>query len=314
MGRVIKKDEQSDVTSASLDAKELRDEGGAPSSSRIPAEKVEPPSDADRPAGKGASEGQVLRGEETQQAVQPVSVEPVTPAEDPDSDDAPSSVRDADGGHDGGAADDRKEEAEKADGPPTRTDAEWQEHLEEEVEAARAEGYEAGREEGYDAGYEEGYDEAEATLRAEWEAEREALIEDITRFDEVWAEYIDESESRFVELALQLAEAIVDAPIASSLRQASEEALAEAVAKLSGTPPVTITVHPVDFQRLQESGLAEHLTDKYEDLHLESDPECAEGDWSVASPSGVVRRRRQEVVNTLRDHLSLSSASVVDEE
>lgn len=312
MGRVIKKDEQSDVASASLD-EDFREERG-PKSSRIPAEKVDPPSDADRPSGKGVLEGQVLKGEEAQQAVQPVSVEPVTPAEDPGSDDATSSSPDQDDGRDGGAADDREEETEEADGPPTRTDAEWQEHLEEKVEAAREEAYEAGREEGYDAGYEEGYEEAESTARAKWEEEREALIEDISHFDEVWAEYIDESESQVVELALRLAEAIVDAPIASSLRQASEEALTEAVAELSGTPPVTITVHPVDFQRLQESGLAEHLTDKYEDLQLESDPECVEGDWSVASPSGVIRRRRQEVVDTLRDHLSLSSGSISDEE
>jgi len=88
----------------------------------------------------------------------------------------------------------------------------------------------------------------------------------------------------------------------------SEEAVIEAVAELAGTPPLTITVHPVDYQRLQESGLAEHLTEKYEELQLESDPEHKEGDWTVASPAGAVRRRRSEVIDTLRERLRLSAA------
>lgn len=308
MGRVIKKDEQSDVTSASLD-EEFREEQPGAAAPRIPAEKVDPPSDADRST-EGVSKGTVLPAEETRQVAQPVSVEPAIPVVEPAPDDAPSSASGEDGARDAEPAGD----SEGDESPPSRTDAEWQAHLEEEVEAARAEAYEAGREEGYEAGYEEGYDEAETTLRAEWKEERDALVEDITHFDEVWAEYIDESRSRFVELALRLAEAIVDAPIASSLRRASEEALTEAVAELSRTPPVTIAVHPVDYQRLQESGLTEHLTEKYDDLQLESDPECAEGDWSVASPSGVIRRRRKEVVDTLRDHLSLSASSSTSED
>jgi hypothetical protein len=80
------------------------------------------------------------------------------------------------------------------------------------------------------------------------------------------------------------------------------------VAELAGTPPITVTVHPVDYQRLQESGLADHLTDKYDDLQLESDPERAEGDWTVASPAGAIRRRRREVIDTLRGRLSLSDS------
>jgi len=307
MGRVIKKDEQSDVTSASIDDEDLRAEGPpSTSSARIPAEKVDSPAESTRSDEKRPSQGHVLRADETRPAAQPVPVEPVTPEveDSPSESSAPAPEKEAE-----------REPASgnepSADAPPARSDAEWQEHLEEAVEAAREEGYETGREEGYEAGYDEGYAEAEATLRAEWEEEREALIEDTTRFEEVWTQYVEESESQFVELALRLAEAIVDAPLTDSLRRASEEALTEAVVELAGTPPITIIVHPVDFQRLQESGLAEHLTEKYDDLQLESDPECAEGDWSVSSPAGAVRRRRSEVVETLREHLSLS-ASVSD--
>lgn len=306
MGRVIKNDEQSDVTTASLD-EDLRDEaplGGT--SSRIPAEKVGPPEKSDASDGPAPSM-RVLRSDQTREAAEPVLVEPVAPesgsesgSDSPDASSEPAGADETEP-----AADDEDEEA---DAPPERTDAEWRERMEEAVEEARAEGYDAGREDGYQAGYDEGYEDAETTLRAEWEEERESLIGDITRFEEVWTQYIDENESRFVELALQLAESIVDAPIADSLRKASEEALTEAVAELAGTPPITVTVHPVDYQRLQESGLADHLTDKYDELQLESDPERTEGDWTVASPAGAVRRRRREVIDTLRSHLRLTAS------
>lgn len=304
MGRVIKKDEQSGITSASFDEVDLHAEGTLSTSSRIPAEKVDSPAESDRPDGEALSQGRVLRADETRPATQPVTVEPVMPEveDSPEESSAPTSEEEA-------KREPWSDDNLSDDAPPPRSDAEWQEHLQEAVETARAEGYEAGREEGYEAGYDEGYAEAEATLRVEWEEEREALIADTTRFEEVWTRYVEESESRFVELALQLAEAIVDAPLTDSLRRASEEALTEAVAELAGTPPITITVHPVDFQRLQESGLAEHLTEKYDDLQLESDPECAEGDWSVSSPAGVVRRRRSEVLETLREHLGLSASA-----
>ncbi len=305
MGRVIKNDEQSEVTSASLD-EELRDEipPGA-SSSRIPAEKVESPDESGGSRDAMAPEGRVLGRDETQPSSDSVLVEPVAPDPDPSSADAP---QDPDADEDDDTEPAADSEDEEADPPPERTDAEWREQMEAAVEEARAEGYDAGREDGYQTGYDEGYEDAETTLRAEWQDERETLIGDITQFEDAWTQYIDENESRLVELALQLAEAIVDAPIADSLREASEEALTEAVAELAGTPPITVTVHPVDYQRLQESGLADHLTDKYDDLQLESDPERAEGDWTVASPAGAIRRRRREVIDTLRGRLSLSDS------
>ncbi len=293
MGRIIKKDEQSDVTPASLDD-ELHDEPVPGSSeSRIPAERVDPPEESEGSHGHAVSKEPILDPDQTRRTSEPVRVDPVEPADlEPDSPPADPSAEQAE--------DDESEQEDDADNaPPERTDSEWQERLEE----ARIEGYE----EGYSDGYDDGYDEAEATVRAEWAEEREALVEDTTRFEEVWTEYIDEHEAQLVELTLQMAETIVDAPLTDSLRKASEEAIIEAVADLAGTPPLTITVHPVDFQRFQESGLAEHLTEKYDDLQLESDPERTEGDWTVASPAGAVRRRRSEVIDTLRSHLSLSA-------
>ncbi len=299
MGRIIKKEDLSGESSAPL-TEELGDGGTqGSSSSRIPREKVNPPQDSSRFSERPTWKGPVLEPSQTQQTSETVQIVPVDPKPVSSPDPSPDQTEEPEEADDGN----RSEED-----TPERTDAEWQEHLEEAVEEARVEGYEKG----YSEGYDDGYDEAEATSRAEWEEEREALIEDTNRFDEMWTQYIDENESRLVQLTLQLAEAIVDAPLTDSLRRVSEEAIIEAVAELAGTPPITITVHPVDYQRLQESGLAEHLTDKYAELQLESDPEHTEGDWTVASPAGAIRRRRSEVIDTLRDRLHLS-ASDADE-
>ena len=303
MGRIIKNEDQSNVTSAPLD-KNLR-EGGSPGSfsSRIPGEKVSVQDQGDFSDGPVAR-GPVLDPDQTQRTTEPVQVDPIAPEPDPSLSDGPA---DPSQGHEEHEAEGGEEAADEES--RERTDAEWEERLEEAVEEARTEGYEKG----YSEGYDDGYDEAEETLGSEWEADREALIDDINQFEELWAQYIDENESKLVELTLQMAEAIVDAPLADSLRRVSEGAVIEAVAELAGTPPITITVHPVDFQRLQESGLAEHLTEKYDELQLESDPEREEGDWTVSSPAGAIRRRRSEVIDTLRQRLRLSASDAGEE-
>lgn len=291
MGQIIKKEEQSEVTSAPLND-ELQDRDAPHStSSRIPNEKVNAQGAPDRPSGPVAK-GPVLEADQTRPTRESVHIEPVAPKRVPSPTDPSTEPEDEEENE----SDD--EDAEEAD---ERAEPDIPEHVEEAIEDARVEGYEKG----YSEGYDDGYDEAEQSLRAEWEEERETLIDDTNRFETLWAQYIDENESRMVELTLQLAEAIVDAPLTDSLRSAAEEAIIEAVAELAVTPPITITVHPVDYKRLQESGLADHLTEKYEDLQLESDPDRVEGDWTVASPAGAIRRRRSEVIDTLRSRLRL---------
>ncbi|MCS3698863.1 flagellar assembly protein FliH [Salinibacter ruber] len=291
MGRVIKNTDTSEVTSVSLDEDVL-----AEGADRIPAEQVEETEgdDADPPPGDAAPQGRVLRAGEAGRSPEPVTVRPdeiatqdasgSDPAAPSGPDDTGTDAPPADG-----AADDPDENG------PTRTDAEWRAHLEEKVEAARAEGYEEG--------HDDGYAEAEATLRAEFDDTRRQLSEDIARFEELWETYIDDAESEIIELTLDLAETIVDAPFTETMRQASEEAVIEAVTELAATPPVTIRLHPVDCQRVRESGLVTRLQENYEGLTLEPEPDFEEGDWSVSSPTGVVRRLRAEVLETLRGEL-----------
>lgn len=290
---VIKKDAQANVTPATF-------EETAPTSAahRIPAERTSMPEgdDAGKENKRQPIRGQVLRDGTTRQTVHPVTVEPEEFVADLPLDDDPSSERDA-------TNEMEKEEASNEESG--RTEAEWKEHLEDAVATARAEGYEEGRE----AGYEAGYEEAETTVRAECREQREALVDDASRLDDLWTHYVEEREPMLVELALELAEAIVDAPFAESMRQASEEALTEAIAELDTVPPVTVTVHPSDYQRLQDSGLADRMEATTEELHWESDPDRAKGDWSVTSPAGAIRRLRSEIVETLRAHLELPPAS-----
>ncbi|WP_263809752.1 FliH/SctL family protein [Salinibacter sp.] len=299
MGRVIKNTDTSDVTSVSLDEDVL-----AEGADRIPAEQVAEAEhdDADPPPGGAAPQGRVLRAGEAGRSPEPVTVRPdeiatqdasgSDPAAPSGPDDTGTDAPPTDG------ADDHPDENE-----PTRTDAEWRAHLDEKVEAARAEGYEEGHDDGYEAGYDDGYAEAEATLQAEFDDTRRQLSEDIARFEELWETYIDGAESAIIELTLDLAETIVDAPFTETMRQASEEAVIEAVTELAATPPVTIRLHPVDCQRVRESGLVTRLQENYEGLTLEPEPDFEEGDWSVSSPTGVVRRLRAEVLETLRGEL-----------
>jgi flagellar assembly protein FliH len=300
MGRVIKNEETSGATSVSLDEEVLAEE-----TDRIPAEQVEETEadDGEPPLGDGETKGRVLRVDETGRSSEPVTVRPeeVLSREASDDDPAPPSETE------GTAAEGPP--ADEAESAPSWTDAEWRAHLEERVEAARAEGYEEGHDDGYEAGYDDGYAEAEATMQAEFEDTRQQLLEDTARFEELWETYIDEAESKIVELSLDLAETIVDAPFTETMRQASEEAVIEAVTELAGTPPVTIRLHPVDCQRVRESGLVTRLQDNYEGLALEAEPDFEEGDWSVSSPTGVVRRLRTEVLETLRGELRRATTS-----
>ncbi|WP_103026678.1 hypothetical protein [Salinibacter altiplanensis] len=303
MGRVIKNAEATEATSVSLD-EDVRMEGA----DRIPAEQVEAtePDDAGAEPDDVAPQGHVLRAGEADRAPEPVRVRPEEVVSRTPSDEA----RAAPSEPDDEAADAPPDD--EADDLPARTDAEWKARLDEKVEAARAEGYEEGHDDGYEAGYDDGYEEAEAAVRAELDDTRQQLLEDTSRFEELWATYIDEAESKIVELTLDLAETIVDAPFPEAMRQASEEAVIEAVTALAGPPPVTIQLHPVDCQRVRESGLVERLQENYEGLTLEPEPDFAEGDWCVSSPTGVMRRLREEVLETLRGELRRVATSTPD--
>lgn len=75
-----------------------------------------------------------------------------------------------------------------------------------------------------------------------------------------------------VELALEVAETLLDAPLPESIRGVSARTLTEAVEQLARSAPLEISMHPVDFLRLQEQGVIAQLESRHPDLHWISIP------------------------------------------
>ncbi len=178
-----------------------------------------------------------------------------------------------------------------------------------EADAALAEAVAAAREEAFAAGRAEGLAEganaAEAEAEADRDADRSAFAEDAKRLRARWTDHLRRAEPLLVQLAIDTAEALLDAPLPDGLRALGEEALTAAVEQLAEEAPLTLTLHPADRLRLQEHGLAEHLDATFPGLRWTTDPSLAEGDWLVETPKAAVRRVRAELLGQLRDRLGL---------
>ena len=183
-------------------------------------------------------------------------------------------------------------------------EAEWAARLEKATREAAKEAAEVARAEGYA----QGYAEAETRLDEAFTAERTALLADMDHLGDLWQQHIEESAPLLTELALEIAETLLDAPLPDAVRGASVQGLTAAVEQLAGTPPVQITLHPVDYLRLQEAGITEQLEAVHDGLRWTTDATLAEGDWSVQSPEAALRRLRAEITQTVRNRLGLSEA------
>lgn len=181
-------------------------------------------------------------------------------------------------------------------------EAEWSA----KVEQAATEAWQEGFQSGYDVGYEDGFDDAKAKVGAQMEEDVEALADDVVQLKSLWEQYIEASEPALVELAVEVAEALLDTPLPDSVRGASARAIAEAVEELANAGSLTVTLHPVDYQRLQEKGMIDQLNANHEQtLHWNPDPEHAEGDWSVESPTALIRHHKDETLASVRQLLGM---------
>lgn len=188
-------------------------------------------------------------------------------------------------------------------------EAEWSAKVEEAATEAWQEGFQSG----YDVGYEDGFDDAKAKVGAQMDKEVEALANDVVQLKSLWEQYIEESEPALVELAVEVAEAVLDTPLPDSVRGASARAIAEAVEDLANAGSLTVTLHPVDYQRLQEKGMLDQLNANHEQtLHWNPDPEHAEGDWSVESPTALVRHHKDEILRAVKQRLGIDPSAAHD--
>ena len=190
------------------------------------------------------------------------------------------------------------EEPDPLDELRAELEAEWSAN----VEAAAAEARQEGFEQGYDVGYDDGVGDTEARLGKQFDADVKQLAADVAQLKSLWEEYIEASEPALLELAVQVGEALLDAPLPESIRGASARAIAEAVEELASAGSLTVTLHPVDYQRLQEKGLIDQLNANHEQmLHWNPDPNHAEGDWSVESPTALIRHHKAETLDAVKE-------------
>ncbi len=287
-GRVIKKDDAARRGVApheppAFEAERRRD--ALPEAQAVAADTA----DANTPsAAPPTARRRVLRGAEGYvAAAQPYAVAPPLPPPD-----APSASTPPPEAPLPGEADDEKAEPQKnLETLKTEWDADWQKRLDAAVEAARA------------AGHADGYAQAQNELQADFEAQQKALAQDAAQLKTLWTEHIEASKPLLARLALDLAETILDAPLPSAVKGASERAITAAVEDLADDPPLTVRLHPVDHMRLQEAGVTEQLSAVHADLRWDPDPDLHEGDWSVSSPSGLIRRLREEIAQSLHRRL-----------
>ncbi|WP_412069072.1 hypothetical protein [Rubrivirga sp. IMCC43871] len=124
-----------------------------------------------------------------------------------------------------------------------------------------------------------------------------------------WDEAVRGLEAPLIELAVEVAEAVLDAPLGPAQRAAAEAALSSAVDAVSGTAPVTVALHPVDLLHVQETGLAASIEATHPGLRWEADPALAEGDWGVSTSTAAIQRIRTDMMTALRSRLSVAPTS-----
>ena len=180
------------------------------------------------------------------------------------------------------------------------------------LDAARDEGHEAGR---------ASRDAEVAALQAEVERLTQEQTEDVraaeaqaastaeaaARLSALWADAVRRLEPDLAALAVDVAEAVLDAPLSDEQRAAAARALAAAVDGLAGALPVTVRVHPVALLALREAGLAEALEGQHE-VRWEPDDALDPDEWTAETDEGAVRRLRAPLFAALRDRLGLDAA------
>ena len=124
-----------------------------------------------------------------------------------------------------------------------------------------------------------------------------------------WRTAVRQLEPTLAEIAVDIAEAILESPLADTQRAALDRSLAGAVDALAGDAPLSVTVHPVTLLHLQETGLAESLIGAHPRLRWEPDNTIAEDDWAASTPEAAIRRIRAAMLTDLRERLGLGPSA-----
>ncbi len=125
------------------------------------------------------------------------------------------------------------------------------------------------------------------------------------RLSEEWQSALRQLEPTLAAIAIDVAEAVLEAPLDNIQRDATDRAIADAVDALAGDAPLSVIVHPVTLLHLQETGLAESLQGAHPRLRWEPDNTIAEDDWAASTPEAAVRRIRSSMLASLRERIGL---------
>jgi flagellar assembly protein FliH len=172
-------------------------------------------------------------------------------------------------------------------------DQEWEVRLQQAVAQAR------------EYGFAQGSADTAAKLEADFHDRQQVLVADLKQLRTRWDDYLERLEPAIAELSFEIAQAVLDAPLPPNVKGVAARAISEAVEQMAGSAPIEILIHPVDFLRLQESGVVEQLESLHSGLRWEPRPDMKQGEWVVQSPSMTVRRLEEELLGTLRSRLGL---------
>lgn len=172
-------------------------------------------------------------------------------------------------------------------------EAAWQARLDEAVARARQEGFD------------EGVAAVQAEMQDALEAARGAFLDDVARLEAAVRDFFSRTEPLMATLAFEIAETILNAPLPGDIRHVAGGAITEAVERATGESSVDVTLHPVDYLRLQESGLVDQLNAMHSGLRWHPSPDARQGDWVVQSPVASTRRLESELLATLKQQLGL---------
>lgn len=176
-------------------------------------------------------------------------------------------------------------------------EAAWQRRLEEAVAQARVEHFEEG--------YEQGYVAAEEALQASFDQRRAELEADVARLRDAWSDFLKQSEPLIANLAFEVVNQLLDAPLPKDVRAVSTQALAQAIEQFGEDTPIVVTLHPDDLSRIRSYGLVNDFEEMRAQIRWAPDPDMAIGDWIVQSPDAAIRRLKEEMLGQLKSRLGL---------
>lgn len=175
----------------------------------------------------------------------------------------------------------------------------------EEIEAIWKARLERAREDAYGEGFAEGKSAVEAEYQTRFDEEKQRFTTDLSALQQSWAAFMRDAEPQIVQLTFRIARAILDAPLPDDIRHISERAIAEAVERMADGVPVEILLHPVNYLRIQESGIEEHLNALHNKLRWRTNSDLKQNEWIVQSPRSATRRLEAELIDQLQRELSL---------